>query len=86
MEENIVNTLYGCQTSLQNCCGYCRRKGKYLTVRQMKRHECLAKQCPHLCKLEHPFWAYRDKKLAQKKESRNERKYELERVTQLHRV
>lgn len=67
MEETLVNVLYGGRTSLRHCCGYCKRKGKYLTVKQMKKHECLAKQCQYLDKVEHRFWELRDKKLALKK-------------------
>ncbi len=68
MENDIVNTLYGCQTERHRCCGYCKRKGKYLTTKQLKKHECLGKQCPHLDKLPHPFWVQREKKLQAKKE------------------
>lgn len=65
--ERIVNVLYGGQCAIKHCCGYCKRKGKYLTLRQMRKHECLAKQCPHLDKLPNNFWVLRDKKLTAKK-------------------
>lgn len=74
VQENdsiIVNVLYGSQCKKSNCCGYCKLKHKYLTVRQMKTKQCLGKQCNALAKIEeHPFWKYRDQKLKQKKISR----------------
>lgn len=78
--EEIVNVLYGGQCLKSHCCGYCKRKGKYMTVKQMRKHECLAKQCPHFDMLEHAYWKKREAKLAGKKERKNE----LARITQLH--
>lgn len=72
MNDELVNVLYGGQTTLRHCCGYCRAKGKYLTVKQMQKKQCLGKQCGALCKLDHNFWKVRDKKLQQKKEHKNE--------------
>lgn len=75
MESTTVNVLYGCQASLSSCCGYCKRKGKYLTVKQMRKKECLGKQCPYLDKLPHTFWKQREKKLKIKKENKRARSY-----------
>ena len=72
MEEELVNVLYGGQCLKRHCCGYCKKKGKYLTVKQMKKHECLAKQCPALDKLPHTFWKVRQRKLDEKKMHRKE--------------
>lgn len=69
--EEIVNVLYGGQCLKSHCCGYCKRKGKYMTVRQLHKHECLNKQCQYLDKLEHVFWKQREKKLREKKEKKN---------------
>lgn len=70
MDNEIVNVLYGSQTELRHCCGYCKRKGKYLTVKQLKKHECLGKQCQYLDKIQHRFWDIRDKKLQSKKQNK----------------
>ena len=74
VQENnsvIVDVLYGSQSEKSNCCGYCKLKHKYLTVRQMKTKQCLGKQCNALSKIEeHPFWNYRDRKLKEKKMNR----------------
>lgn len=32
-----------------------------LTVKNLKKHQCLNKQCPHLEKYEHDFWVEREK-------------------------
>lgn len=64
----MVNTLYGSQVEKSKCCAYCRRKGKYLTVKQMKNKECLRQQCRHLDKKEdHPYWSQRAAEKARKK-------------------
>ena len=74
VQENnsvIVDVLYGSESEKSNCCGYCKLKHKYLTVRQMKTKQCLGKQCNALSKIEeHPFWNYRDRKLKEKKMNR----------------
>lgn len=74
VQENnsvIVDVLYGSQSEKSSCCGYCKLKHKYLTVRQMKTKQCLGKQCNALSKIEeHPFWNYRDRKLKEKKMNR----------------
>lgn len=70
-ESIIVDVLYGSQTEKSNCCGFCKMKHKYLTVRQMKTKQCLGKQCNALAKIEeHPFWEIRDQKLKEKKMAR----------------
>lgn len=44
-----------------NPCGYCHFHRATLTVRQLKNHQCLAKQCRRLTKYpEHRFWAARE--------------------------
>lgn len=62
-------TLYGSKSS--NVAGYCKHHSRYLTVRQIKEHECLAKQCWHLDKKEHPWWKYRTE-MKQKRKDRKE--------------
>lgn len=76
VQENssvIVDVLFGSQCEKSNCCGYCKLKHKYLTVRQMKNKQCLGKQCNALSKLEeHPFWDKRARKLQGKKMAHQE--------------
>lgn len=65
----ICNTLYGTRTYYYKCIGYCTRKGKYLTTKQLKGKGCLGKQCPHLVKIEdRTFWK-RKQKLKENKQS-----------------
>lgn len=75
MEFNATefNTLYGTSTN-RTPCGYCRHHSCYLTVKQMKGHECLKKQCNYLVKNpEHDVWRQRE----QVKQKRKERKSTL---------
>lgn len=60
---DICNTLFNTQTYYSKCVGYCTKKGKYLTAKQLKGKQCLKKQCRHLVKIEsHPLWKWRDNK------------------------
>lgn len=69
--NQLVDVLYGGQTEKCKCCGYCKKKGKYLTVKQMRKKECLGKQCKYLDKQEnHTFWKQRNKRLQEKKQHR----------------
>ena len=59
--NQICNTLWNSQTYYSKCVAYCCRKGKYLTVKQLRIKECLRKQCSYLQKIEdRPFWKYRE--------------------------
>ncbi len=58
-------------------CHYYKHKGS-LSVKMMKEHECLTKQCPYLEKLPHAYWerkvaAERKKKKQQKASEEKER-------------
>ena len=65
--NDIVPVLYGTETYLWNCPGYCSYHHKYLTVRQIKQKHCLGKQCKCLQKLvNHRFWEYRERKKQRK--------------------
>lgn len=60
---SICKTLFGCQTYFYKCVGYCQKKGKYLTTKQLKNKGCLKKQCKCLVKLEdRTFWKLREQK------------------------
>ena len=59
-------TLY-CGKS-NNCCAYCNLHKCHMTVKQMKKKECLKKQCWHLKKNpDHQFWHQRDTVKSKKK-------------------
>lgn len=61
-------------TSSNNCCAYCKLHHCSMTVKQMKRKNCLGKKCWHLVKKEdHQFW----KQKAAIKNKRKERKQML---------
>lgn len=65
-------TLYGGRTDAP--VGYCYLHKRALTVTQLKKKECLKKQCDCLKRYEqHPFWAKRE----EKKEKRRARKAAL---------
>ena len=64
-----MKTIYGGEP--KNPPAYCRKHCGYITVTEMKRHECLKKQCRHLCKYEHPYWQQRENLKKKKKMNRN---------------
>ena len=69
---NIVNGLYGSEFMECKACGFCKYHKCYLTVRQLKQHGCLQKQCKHLQKNEeHQYWHQREAK-KQKRKKRKE--------------
>lgn len=68
MEKTLYNNYS------DNCCAYCNLHNCSMTVKQMRRKECLQKQCYHLEKNEsHDFWRHK----ARIKELRKERKENL---------
>lgn len=70
-------TLYNCYSD--NCCGYCSLHMCSVTVKQLKKKECLKKQCHYLRKNEsHDYWRQREW-LKQKKK---ERKAKLQAYTE----
>lgn len=77
MEENkteLLPGLYGSEIARNRAVGYCHFHKSALTVKTMKCHECLKKQCDALEKYEeHDFW----RQHAQKKELRKARKQVL---------
>lgn len=74
MEENnieILPGLYGSQITKHRAVGYCHFHQAALTVKTMKCHECLKKQCNALEKYgHHDFWRQHE----QKKELRKAKK------------
>lgn len=62
-----VKGLYGSEFDKCRSCGYCVHHRKYLTVKQLKQHDCLKKQCFHLIKnTEHNWWKQRENKKAKR--------------------
>lgn len=67
-KNNLVQGLYGSQIEQCKACGYCKRHHCYLTVKMLKQHECLNKQCTHLVKNEeHKWWKQRELTKAKRK-------------------
>lgn len=67
----MCDCLFG--TRSDNVAGYCRRKGKYMTVKMIRGKNCLGKQCRYLDKNDaHEWWAQRDR-AKQKRKARKER-------------
>ena len=65
MEKILYNSFS------DNCCAYCKLHGCFMTAKQMRKKECLKKQCFHLQKNEeHDVWKQR----ARMKERRRKRK------------
>lgn len=66
-----VRGLYGAQFEKERACGYCHYHKKYLTVKMVKAHECLSKQCNALQKYEHhEWWRQRELQKQRKKQKR----------------
>ena len=74
MDINKVQTLrglYGSQVNRSRAVGYCRYHCAALTVKTLKGHECLKKQCDALKRYEdHDYWRQHE----QKRELRKARK------------
>lgn len=70
--EEFVNGLYGSEFEKNRACGYCKHHHCYLTVKQVRQHDCLKKQCFYLHKNEdHEWWAHRDRMKQKRKAKQN---------------
>ena len=70
-QTELLPGLYGSMISRNRAVGYCHFHKAALTVKTMKCHECLKKQCDALKKYEeHDFWRQHE----QKKELRKARR------------
>ena len=70
-KTDMLHGLYGSMISRNKAVGYCHYHKAALTVKTMKCHECLKKQCDALKKYEeHDFWRQHE----QKKQLRKMRK------------
>ena len=57
--KSVHRTLFHCYSS--NLCAWCHYHNAGITVRQMRKKQCLARQCGALEKYaEHPFWKHRE--------------------------
>lgn len=56
----MLRSLYNTEISEKRCVGYCKRHHCYMTDTQLKRKECLKKQCRALERYEHEFWKHRE--------------------------
>lgn len=74
MEINKTQPLYGLYGShikRSKAVGYCKHHCAALTVKTLKEHECLKKQCNALKKYEeHDYWKQREVLKARKKENK----------------
>lgn len=67
----LMRGLYGSQIARNRAVGYCQYHKAALTVKTLKGHECLRKQCGALQRFdEHDFWRQHN----QKKEWRKAKK------------
>ena len=68
---NMLYGLYGSHINRSRAVGYCKHHKAALTVKTLKCHNCLGKQCKALKKYEeHDFW----RQHAQRKEWRKSRR------------
>lgn len=64
----MLHGLYGSKINRSKAVGYCRHHHAALTVKTLKCHECLKKQCNALKKYdEHSYWTEREVMKARKK-------------------
>lgn len=63
-----VSGLYDSHIDKERACGYCYYHKCHLTVRQLKSHKCLQKNCNRLERYEdHQWWKQRERAKAKKK-------------------
>ena len=73
-KTQMLHGIYGSQVSRNKAVGYCYCHCAALTVKTLKNHNCLSKQCNALKKYEdHDFWRQQQ----QRKEWRKARKERL---------
>ena len=76
-DAKLVKGLYGSEFEKNRACGYCVHHHKYLTVKQVKQHNCLGKQCWHLKKNEqHDWWRQREAVKQKRKAKREQERAE----------
>ena len=64
----LMQGLYGSQVSKSKVVAYCKYHQAALTVRTMRGHQCLKKQCDAFQRYEeHSFWKQREYQKEQRK-------------------
>ena len=71
-------TFYGSRTG--NSCAYCWKHHLSMTPAQLKKRECLRRQCDALFKFDHPYWQKREEIKAQRKVRKERIRKQLEEV------
>lgn len=62
-EKEYLQGLYGSSITKDRACGFCEYHKCALTVKTMKRHQCLKKSCDALIKYpQHDFWRQHEQK------------------------
>ena len=77
------NNNMGKQPNSPRTVGYCHNQKHHgaLSVKMIKQHQCLGKQCPYLEKIEnHPYWKNRAEIKEKKKEAEKAKKAELDAI------
>lgn len=69
-DVKLVKGLYGSVFDKNRACAYCVHHHCYLTVKQVRQHECLQKQCWHLKKNENHDWWRQREVMKQKRKAR----------------
>ena len=54
--DEYVTGLGNCKMKRENACAFCSLHNCYLSVKQIKKRNCVHKDCKHLQKEDHPFW------------------------------
>lgn len=73
--DEICNTLYNSQTYFSKCVGYCTFHKRYVTSHQMKKKQCLKKQCTAFIKqVNHELWIKKELQKEKKRRSKLEAK------------
>lgn len=71
IESQIVKGLYGSEFERKRACAFCQKHLYYLSVKQVRQHNCLGKQCWYLKKNEqHDWWRHREVIKRKRKEKR----------------
>lgn len=56
----MLQSLYNSKINERRCIGFCWKHRCYVTSTQLKKKECLKKQCNALERYEHEFWRQRE--------------------------
>lgn len=66
----MLPSLYNTMIDERHAIGFCHKHKRHLTTKQLKRKECLKKQCNALERHEHEFWRQRELTKMRKQERR----------------